>query len=112
VSKIAFMFPGQGSYEAGMGRDVAEAVPEAMAVYEAGAQRPGLDLKQICFHDPVEQLLDTKLQQPALVATSLAINEAIRAHGGSAPTSGRALGGRVAALGAAESIGSAERSGS
>jgi [acyl-carrier-protein] S-malonyltransferase len=81
VSKIAFMFPGQGSYEAGMGRDVAEAVPEAMAVYEAGSAASGLDLQQICFHGPIENLLDTKLQQPALVATSLAINEAIRAHG-------------------------------
>ena len=69
MSKIAFMFPGQGSYEAGMGRDVAEAVLEAMAVYEAGSAASGLDLKQICFHDPVENLLDTKLQQPALVAT-------------------------------------------
>ena len=44
MSKIAFMFPGQGSYEAGMGRDVAEAVPEAMAVYEAGSAASGLDL--------------------------------------------------------------------
>ena len=36
MSKIAFMFPGQGSFEAGMGKDIAEAVPEAMAVYDAG----------------------------------------------------------------------------
>ena len=38
MSKVAFMFPGQGSYESGMGRDIAEAVPEAMAVYEAGSE--------------------------------------------------------------------------
>jgi [acyl-carrier-protein] S-malonyltransferase len=108
VSKIAFMFPGQGSYEAGMGRDVAEAVPEAMAVYEAGSAASGLDLKQICFHDPIEQLLDTKLQQPALVATSLAINEAIRAHGIHPDfVVGHSVG-EFAALGAAESIGSAD----
>jgi [acyl-carrier-protein] S-malonyltransferase len=81
LSKVAFMFPGQGSYEAGMGREIAEAVPEAMAVYEAGSASSGLDLKQVCFHGPVEDLLDTRLQQPALVATSLAINEAIRARG-------------------------------
>jgi [acyl-carrier-protein] S-malonyltransferase len=104
VTKIAFMFPGQGSYEAGMGHDVAEAVPEAMAVYEAGSAASGLDLRQICFHDPVENLLDTKLQQPALVATSLAINEAIRAHGITPDfVVGHSVG-EFAALGAARSI--------
>ena len=108
MSKIAFMFPGQGSYEAGMGRDVAEAVPEAMAVYEAGSAASGLDLKQICFHDPIENLLDTKLQQPALVATSLAINEAIRVHGIQPDfVVGHSVG-EFAALGAAESIGAAD----
>jgi [acyl-carrier-protein] S-malonyltransferase len=104
VTKIAFMFPGQGSYEAGMGRDVAEAVPEAMAVYEAGSAASGLDLRQICFHDPVENLLDTKLQQPALVATSLAINEAIRSRGITPDfVVGHSVG-EFAALGAARSI--------
>ena len=103
-----FMFPGQGSYEAGMGRDVAEAVPEAMAVYEAGSAASGLDLKQICFHDPVENLLDTKLQQPALVATSLAIDEAIRARGITPDfVVGHSVG-EFAALGAAQSIASAD----
>ncbi|HEX4929998.1 MAG TPA: ACP S-malonyltransferase [Gaiellaceae bacterium] len=108
MTKVAFMFPGQGSYEAGMGRDIAEAVPEAMAVYEAGSEASGLDLKQVCFHGPVEDLLDTKLQQPALVATSLAINEAIRSRG-IVPdfVVGHSVG-EFAALGAAESIGAAE----
>ena len=47
--KIAFCFPGQGSLEAGMGREIAEAVPEAMEVYDAGSEASGLDLKQLCF---------------------------------------------------------------
>jgi [acyl-carrier-protein] S-malonyltransferase len=81
VTKIAFMFPGQGSFEAGMGRDVAEAVPEAMAVYDAGGAAAGLDLKSLCFDAPVEQLVETEVQQPALVATSLALNAALRARG-------------------------------
>ncbi len=81
MSKIAFMFPGQGSYEAGMGREIAEAVPEAMRVFERGSEASGLDLMELCFHGPVENLLDTERQQPALVATSLAINEAIRVRG-------------------------------
>jgi [acyl-carrier-protein] S-malonyltransferase len=81
MSKIAFMFPGQGSFEAGMGRDVAEAVPAAMAVYDEGTIASGLDLKKLCFDTPVEGLVDTEVQQPALVATSLAIDAALRAHG-------------------------------
>ena len=52
MSKIAFMFPGQGSFEAGMGKDVAEAVPEAMAVYDEGSEASGMDLKQLCFDRP------------------------------------------------------------
>jgi [acyl-carrier-protein] S-malonyltransferase len=108
VSKIAFMFPGQGSYEAGMGREIAEAVPEAMAVYKAGSVASGMDLEQICFRGPVEDMLDTRIQQPALVATSLAINEAIRARG-IAPdfVVGHSVG-EFAALGAAEALPAAD----
>ena len=43
--KIAFCFPGQGSLAQGMGRDIAEAVPEAMEVYERGSEACGLDLR-------------------------------------------------------------------
>jgi [acyl-carrier-protein] S-malonyltransferase len=79
--KIAFMFPGQGAFEAGMGRTVAEAVPEAMAVYDAGSEAAGIDLKHLCFEAPAEELLETEVQQPALVATSLAIDAALRSRG-------------------------------
>ena len=81
MTKVAFMFPGQGSLEEGMGRDIAEAVPEAMAVYEEGSEAAGLDLRRLCFEAPLSELVETENQQPALVATSLAINEAIRARG-------------------------------
>jgi [acyl-carrier-protein] S-malonyltransferase len=81
MTKIAFMFPGQGSFESGMGRDVAEAVPEAMAVYDEASEASGMDLKQLCFYSPVEALVDTEVQQPALVATSLALDAALRARG-------------------------------
>jgi [acyl-carrier-protein] S-malonyltransferase len=78
---IAFMFPGQGSLEAGMGREIAEAVPEAMAVFEEGSAAAGLDLKALCFETQLQDLVETDIQQPALVATSLAINRAILARG-------------------------------
>jgi len=81
MTKVAFMFPGQGSFEAGMGRDVAEAAPEAMAVYDLGTKACGVDLKHLCFEAPAEALVDTEVQQPALVATSLALDAALRARG-------------------------------
>lgn len=79
--KIAFCFPGQGSIEPGMGRDIAEAVPEARSVFERGSAASGLDLERLCFHSAAEDLVDTAVQQPALVATSLAVLAAIRARG-------------------------------
>jgi [acyl-carrier-protein] S-malonyltransferase len=104
MNKIAFMFPGQGSFEAGMGRDVAEAVPEAMAVYDEGSAAAGIDLKHLCFDAPVEALVETEVQQPALVATSLAINAALRARGIEPHyVVGHSVG-EFAALGAAESL--------
>jgi [acyl-carrier-protein] S-malonyltransferase len=81
MTKVAFMFPGQGSLEEGMGREIVEAVPEAMAVFRDGSEAAGIDLVKLCFETPLSQLVETENQQPALVATSLAINEAIRARG-------------------------------
>lgn len=78
---IAFCFPGQGSLEEGMGREIAEAVPEAMEVYRVGTDASGLDLKRLCFEAPLEELVRTDVQQPALVATSLAVLAALRARG-------------------------------
>jgi [acyl-carrier-protein] S-malonyltransferase len=81
AAKIAFCFPGQGSFEAGMGRDIAEAIPAARAVFERGSAASGLDLERLCFHASSEELLDTAVQQPALVATSLAMLAAVRDRG-------------------------------
>jgi [acyl-carrier-protein] S-malonyltransferase len=78
---VAFCFPGQGSLEAGMGRELAESVPEAMEVFRRGSEAAGLDLVHLCFEAPVAELVQTEVQQPALVATSLAVLAAIRARG-------------------------------
>jgi [acyl-carrier-protein] S-malonyltransferase len=79
--KIAFCFPGQGSLEAGMGREIAVAVPEAMQVYRQASEASGLDLVRLCFEAPEEELVQTEVQQPALVATSLAVLAALRKEG-------------------------------
>jgi [acyl-carrier-protein] S-malonyltransferase len=81
MSKVAFCFPGQGSLEPGMGRDIAEAVPEAMQVFERASEACGLDLRRLCFDAPIEELVETEVQQPALVATSLAVLAALRRRG-------------------------------
>jgi [acyl-carrier-protein] S-malonyltransferase len=81
MGKVAFCFPGQGSLEEGMGREIAEAVPAAMEVYRIGSEATGLDLQRICFESKLEDLVDTEVQQPALVATCLAILAALRTEG-------------------------------
>lgn len=80
-NKIAFCFPGQGSVEAGMGRDIAEAESSARDVYARSSKASGLDLEHLCFHADAAELVDTSVQQPALVATSLAVLAAVRARG-------------------------------
>ena len=81
MSRVAFCFPGQGSLAPGMGRDVAEAVPEAMEVFRIGSEASGLDLVRLCFEASEEELVQTEVQQPALVTTSLAILAALRERG-------------------------------
>jgi len=79
--KIAFCFPGQGSLQAGMGKAIAEAVPESMEVFRRASEASGLDLMYLCFDAPEEELFATEVQQPALVATSLAMLAAVRSRG-------------------------------
>jgi [acyl-carrier-protein] S-malonyltransferase len=81
TAKIAFCFPGQGSLETGMGRDIAEAYPEAMDVLRRGSEAAGIDLVRLCFEAPLDELVETEVQQPALVATSLAMLAALKARG-------------------------------
>jgi [acyl-carrier-protein] S-malonyltransferase len=104
ANKIAFCFPGQGSFETGMGRDFAAAVPAARRVFERSSAASGLDLERLCFHAEAEELFDTAVQQPALVATSLAVLAALRERGVHADfVIGHSVG-EFAALAAAEAM--------
>ncbi len=82
TKKIAWLFPGQGSQEVGMGRSVAERYASARAVFDrcdaalsTGGAPP---ISTICFDGPLDVLTLTANTQPALVTTSLAIVAAIR----------------------------------
>jgi len=91
-----------------MGREIAEAVPEAMEVFRLGSDASGLDLKRLCFEAPLHELVQTDVQQPALVATSLAVLAALHSRG-VAPdyVVGHSVG-EFAAIAAANSIDTAE----
>ena len=79
--KIAFCFPGQGSQDVGMGRAIAEEFPAAKAVFDEASEAVGFDVARLCFEGPIEELTRTEMQQPALVATSIACLRAVESVG-------------------------------
>ncbi|HTN77723.1 MAG TPA: ACP S-malonyltransferase [Pirellulaceae bacterium] len=78
MSKIAFLFPGQGAQTVGMGQQLYNTLPAAKALYDRAAQVLGYDLAKICFEGPAEELDSTVYSQPALFVTSLAALEQLR----------------------------------
>jgi [acyl-carrier-protein] S-malonyltransferase len=78
MSKIAFLFPGQGAQSVGMGRQLAESLPAARALYDRASDILGYDLAKLCFDGPAEELDSTVYSQPALFVTSLAAIELLR----------------------------------
>jgi [acyl-carrier-protein] S-malonyltransferase len=72
LSKIAFMFPGQGSQILGMGKDLAEKFPIARQTFEEADEALGYKLSQLCFEGPEDQLRLTEITQPAILAVSIA----------------------------------------
>ncbi|MDO8662841.1 MAG: ACP S-malonyltransferase [Candidatus Omnitrophota bacterium] len=79
VEKIGFLFAGQGSQYAGMGKDLYENFPESRAIFDRAESVLGFNLKQVCFAGPEEQLKVTKIAQPAIVTVSIAAFEAFKA---------------------------------
>jgi [acyl-carrier-protein] S-malonyltransferase len=81
VSRTAFLFPGQGSQFAGMGKSLAGAHPEAARVFEEADAALEFPISKLCFEGPEEQLKLTENTQPALLTVSSAAHAVLRSKG-------------------------------
>ena len=80
MSKIAFIFPGQGAQKAGMGKDFYENSKTAAEVIDRASELLGLDMKALCFEE--NDLLDqTEYTQAALVTVCMAMEKVLRERG-------------------------------
>src|SRR6478735_7832073 len=81
MSKIAFLFPGQGSQSAGMGRGLAEQYPAARRVFEEADEILGFPISTLCFEGPDDELRKTENTQAALLTVSVAALRVLEENG-------------------------------
>jgi [acyl-carrier-protein] S-malonyltransferase len=81
MSKTAFLFPGQGSQFAGMGKSLADAYPEAARVFDEADQALGLRISTLSFEGPDDALRFTENTQPALLTVSIAALAVLKEKG-------------------------------
>lgn len=80
MSKIAFMFPGQGAQYIGMGKDFYDAVPESRRMFELASEASGLDVAALCFEEN-ENINITEYTQIAMLAAEVAMLKAVEERG-------------------------------
>ena len=80
MSKVVFMFPGQGAQYIGMGKDFYDACEESKAVYELASKVTGLDIAKLCFEEN-EEINITEYTQIAMLTTEAAIYAALKKAG-------------------------------
>ena len=81
MSKIAFVFPGQGTQYVGMGKELYENNDLAKNEFDKIFSSLDFDLKKVMFEGSEEELKDTKNTQPAIVAMSLVLEKLLREKG-------------------------------
>jgi [acyl-carrier-protein] S-malonyltransferase len=82
---IAFIFPGQGSQYAGMGKDLAANFKVATDVFSEADEALGFRLSRLCFDGPSEDLMLTAITQPAILTASVAALRVVQSETGLAP---------------------------
>ena len=82
MGKTAFLFPGQGSQYAGMGKDLAENFQTARQTFEEADDSLGISISALCFNGPDDDLKLTFNTQPAILATSVAALRVLREETG------------------------------
>ncbi|MGE4421783.1 MAG: ACP S-malonyltransferase [Pseudodesulfovibrio sp.] len=100
MTKTGILFPGQGSQEKGMGRDVAEADSAALDLWKLAERESGLALREIYWDGEPADMADTRALQPALTVVNLTLWLAVKDRLAPCATAGHSLG-EFASLGAA-----------
>ena len=81
MAQTAFLFPGQGSQYAGMGRTLAAEFPAARAIFDEADRALGFSLSNLCFEGPEDQLKLTENTQPAILTVSTAAAAVLKEKG-------------------------------